>query len=128
MPEVTITIGGRNFEVACQDGEQPFLEAAAAMLDTEAQSMASQMGRITEARMLLMSGLLLADKTAALEERVAQLEAERSALKAELAAAASRPAQRVEVPVIPQALSDSLAELAARAEALADDMENTSLA
>ena len=126
MPEVTITIGGRNFEVACQDGEQPFLEAAAAMLDTEAQSMASQMGRITEARMLLMSGLLLADKTAALEEQVAQLEAERTALKAELAAAANRPVHRVEVPVIPQALSDSLAELAARAEALAEDMEATS--
>jgi len=126
MPEVTITIGGRNFEVACQDGEQPFLEAAAGMLDIEAQSMAGQMGRITEARMLLMSGLLLADKTAALEERVAQLEAERTALKGELAAASNRPAQRVEVPVIPQALSDSLAELAARAEALADDMETTS--
>ncbi|MGS4946615.1 cell division protein ZapA [Meridianimarinicoccus sp. RP-17] len=125
MPEVTITIGGRNFEVACQDGEQPFLEAAAAMLDIEAQSMAGQMGRITEARMLLMSGLLLADKTAALEEKVQQLEAERAALEAELANAASRPAQRVEVPVIPQALSDSLAELAARAEALADDMDAT---
>lgn len=125
MPEVTITIGGRNFEVACQDGEQSFLEAAAAMLDIEAQSMAGQMGRITEARMLLMSGLLLADKTAALEEQVQQLEAERAALKAELANAASRPTQRVEVPVIPQALSDSLAELAARAEALADDMDAT---
>jgi cell division protein ZapA len=123
MPEVTITIGGRNFEVSCQDGEQPFLESAAAMLDIEAQSMAGQMGRITEARMLLMSGLLLADKTAALEEKVQQLEAERAALKAELADAASRPAQRVEVPVIPQALSDSLAELAARAEALADRAE-----
>ena len=125
MPEVTITVGGRNFEVACQDGEQPFLESAAAMLDIEAQSMAGQMGRITEARMLLMSGLLLADKTAALEDRVAQLEAERTALKAELSAAANRPVQRVEVPVIPQALSDSLAELAARAEALAEDMETT---
>jgi len=122
MPEVTITIGGRNFEVACQDGEQPFLEAAAAMLDAEAQSMAAQLGRITEARMLLMSGLLLADKTAALEERVRHLEAERGALKDELANATRQPAQRVEVPVIPQALSDSLAELAARAEALADDM------
>lgn len=124
MPEVTITIGGRTFEVACQDGEQPFLEAAAAMLDTEAQSMAGQMGRITEARMLLMSGLLLADKTAALEEQVEKLAAERAALKAELANSANRPAQRVEVPVIPQALSDSLAELAARAEAWADDMES----
>ena len=29
MPEVNISIGGRLFEVACQDGEQRYLEAAA---------------------------------------------------------------------------------------------------
>ena len=31
MPEITIQIGGRNFEVACQDGEEHFLQAAAAI-------------------------------------------------------------------------------------------------
>ncbi|PWR03134.1 cell division protein ZapA [Meridianimarinicoccus roseus] len=123
MPEVHITIGGRQFEVACQEGEQPFLEAAAALLDAEAQPMTEQMGRIPEARLLLMSGLLLADKTIAMEDRVATLEEENAALKAQLSDASARPAQRVEVPVIPAALADSLAELAARAEALADDME-----
>ena len=36
MPEVQIEIGGRAFSVACQDGEEPYLQAAARMLDTEA--------------------------------------------------------------------------------------------
>jgi len=46
MPEVLITIGGRQFEVACQDGEEHFLRAAAAMLDTEAQPLLTAMGRL----------------------------------------------------------------------------------
>ena len=42
MPEVTIHIGGRSFEVACQDGEEHFLHSAAKMLDDEAQALAAQ--------------------------------------------------------------------------------------
>ena len=40
MPQVEVTIGGRGFEVACQDGEEPFLVAAAKMLDSEAREIA----------------------------------------------------------------------------------------
>ena len=36
MPEIDISIGGRNFNVSCQDGEETFLRSAAAMLDAEA--------------------------------------------------------------------------------------------
>ncbi|MDZ4135512.1 MAG: cell division protein ZapA, partial [Paracoccaceae bacterium] len=57
MPDLEIVIGGRSFQVACQAGEEHFLRTAAAMLDTEAQPLVSQMGRIPESRMLLMSGL-----------------------------------------------------------------------
>lgn len=70
MPEVTIVIGGRNFEVACREGEEHFLASAAAMLDEEARTLQDSIGRVPESRMLLMAGLMLADKTAALEEQV----------------------------------------------------------
>ncbi len=70
MPEVTIVIGGRNFEVACREGEEHFLASAAAMLDEEARTLQDSIGRVPESKMLLMSGLMLADKTAALEEQV----------------------------------------------------------
>jgi len=71
MPEITIKIGGRDFDVVCKDGEEPFLQSAAAMLDVEAQALAGAMGRIPESRMLLMAGLMLADKTASLEDQLA---------------------------------------------------------
>lgn len=119
MPEVQISIGERVFEVSCQEGEESYLQSAAALLDTEARALVGQIGRLPEARMLLMAGLMLADKTAGLEERLAVAEAELEQLRN----APVPPPERVEVPVIPQQLSDSLAEIAARAEALAESVE-----
>ena len=119
MPDVTITIGNREFDVACQDGEEHFLRSAASMLDTEAQTLVSQIRHLTESRMLLMSGLMLADKTAGLddnlkaaEKRIAELEAELA--EAQAAAKAAR---------IPDDVADTMAEIAARAEAIAMAVE-----
>ena len=70
MSQVTIKIGGRSFDVVCQEGEENYLKTAAAMLDEEAQKLESAGARITESRMLLMAGLLLADRTAASEEKL----------------------------------------------------------
>ncbi|WIV51832.1 cell division protein ZapA [Marivivens sp. LCG002] len=119
MPQVEIKIGGRVFEVACQEGEEQFLHSAAAMLDIEASSLSAQIGRMPEARMLLMSGLMLADKTAGLEDRLREAEAKIAEMQARLDA----PKEKVEVPVVPASVGETLAELAARAEALADQVE-----
>jgi cell division protein ZapA len=131
MPEVTIQIGGRDFDVSCQEGEQVYLQAAARMLDDEAQVLSDQIGRMPEARMLLMSGLMLADKTAAVEDRIKEVEeqlAQRESELAELRAAPAPEPERIEVPVVPQEVSDTLAELAARAEALAAELEEKTAA
>lgn len=127
MPHVEITIGGRSFEVACQEGEEHYLHSAAAMLNTEAAHLSEQIGRMPEARMLLMAGLMLADKTAGLEEKVRAADDKLATLQARLDVLEGQPApapERVEVPVIPAEVTDTLAELAARAEALADSLES----
>lgn len=119
MAELEISIGGRSFAVACQPGEEHFLRAAAALLDAEAQSLLAQLGRQPEARMLLMAGLMVADKTAALEDEL-------RGLKAKLAEIQARPVperERIEVAVLPKAVGETLAEIAARAEALAEQVE-----
>jgi cell division protein ZapA len=125
MPEIHITIGGRQFEVACQEGEESYLHSAAKMLDDEAQVLSDQVGRMPEARMLLMAGLLLADKTASVEDKITEVRAELAEREAELAGLRNvviEP-ERIEVPVVPQTVTDTLAELAARAEALAASVE-----
>ena len=123
MPQVEVTIGGRTFEVACQDGEEQYLVTAAALLDAEAAHLSAQIGRMPESRMLLMAGLMLADRTAGLEDRLRAAEQEVDGLRAQMEAAAARPAPRIEVPVIPQEIHDSMADIAARAEALAEQVE-----
>jgi cell division protein ZapA len=122
MPDIEIEVGGRSFLVGCQEGEEHFLRTAAQMLDTEAQVLLAQTGRIPEARMLLMAGLMLADKTAGAEDQLREARGRLTELEAQVAQLQARPApaaERVEVPVIPQEVTDTLAEIAARAEALA---------
>lgn len=123
MPQVEITIGGRSFEVACQEGEEHYLTTAAAMLNAEASQLSEQIGRMPESRMLLMAGLMLADRTAGLEDQLRESELELNGLRAQIEEAAARPAPRVEVPVIPNEVYDTLAEIAARAESLAEQVD-----
>ena len=96
------------------------------MLDDEAAVLASQIGRIPEPRMLLMAGLMLADKTAGLQDKLREMEDKMAEKDAELAQFRDAPMpapERVEVPVVPASVTDTLAEVAARAEALADQLE-----
>ena len=74
MSQVTVEIGGRAFDVVCQEGEEEFLQAAAAMLNEEAAKIDTGGQRIPESRMLLMAGLLLADRTAAVEDKIEQMD------------------------------------------------------
>ena len=97
MPEVQIEIGGRSFDVACQEGEEHYLQAAAKMLDEEASVLSAQIGRIPEARMLLMAGLMLVDKTAGYQDKLREAEdrmAEKEAEYAEKFATPFEAAQR----------------------------------
>ena len=133
MAEVDIEIGGRLFSVACQDGEEPYLRSAAKMLDTEAAVVLGQIGRMPPDRMLLMAGLMLADKTAALEDDLRELQDKINTQDKALRSAEERLADRARRiselqeagprTELPDQLTDGLAELAARAEALADELE-----
>lgn len=132
MPDMTIEIGGKAFTVACQEGEEKFLTSAAELLDREAQVLVGSGARLTQDRMLLMAGLMLADKTISAEEELREMDrrlARQDQLVAELEA---RPAPAPEVreivkevevvkqvDVIPDAAVERLDALAERAEALA---------
>ena len=131
MPEVTINIGSRPFQVACQEGEEHFLQSAAALLDHEASTLMDQIGRLPEARMLLMAGLMLADKAAGTDDQLKALEDKVAQQEAWIEEFQSKPQPeptRVEVAVVPDEVTQTLAELAARAEALADAAEEKAAA
>ncbi len=126
MPDQVITIGHKEFSVSCQPGEEQYLLAAAEMLDAEARTLLNQIGRVPADRMLLMAGLMLADKTAEADDSLKSAQAEIASLRDEISRLHARPEpepRRVEVPVIPEDVTDAFTELTARAEAVADELE-----
>jgi len=74
MPEVAIKIGDKKFTVTCQPGEESALEAAAGLLNDEASFLVSEIGQLSEQKLLLMSGLMLADKMTAQSQKLAKAE------------------------------------------------------
>ena len=74
MPEVAINIGDKKFTVTCQPGEESALEAAASLLNDEAAFLVSEIGQLSEQKLLLMSGLMLADKMATQSDKLAKSE------------------------------------------------------
>ncbi len=74
MPEVAINIGDKKFTVTCQPGEESALKAAAGLLNDEASFLVSEIGQLSEQKLLLMSGLMLADKMTAQSEKLTKAE------------------------------------------------------
>lgn len=59
MAEVSLTVGGRAYRLACRDGEEEDLRAAASLLDSRVSGLMQAHGAIAEPRLLLMAALLL---------------------------------------------------------------------
>ena len=75
MPEVAINLGDKKFTVTCQPGEESALESAASLLNEEASYLVSEIGQLSEQKLLLMSGLMLADKMFSQSQKLTKCEA-----------------------------------------------------
>jgi cell division protein ZapA len=62
MAEVALSVGGRVYPIACRDGEEAHLQALAARVDAKTGEAKAAVGDTGEARLLLLSALLLADE------------------------------------------------------------------
>jgi len=62
MGQINVTIGGREYPLACGDGEETHLTELAAHLQRKADELTSALGTMSEPRLLLMAGILVADE------------------------------------------------------------------
>ena len=62
MANVDLQIGSRRYTVACRDGEEESLRAAAALVDGKSREALAGLGTLSEARQFLFASLLLADQ------------------------------------------------------------------
>ncbi|WP_336986633.1 cell division protein ZapA [Altererythrobacter aquiaggeris] len=70
MSEVTLTIGGKDYVVACGDGEEAHIARLGQSIDAKLKQMGDTGGN--EARRLLFASLLLADEVADLKNNSAE--------------------------------------------------------
>ena len=59
---VDLTIAGRTYQVACRQGEEENLRAAARLVDGKSREALAGLGTLSEARQFLFASLLLADQ------------------------------------------------------------------
>ena len=82
MPQVTVTIAGRTYRMACGDGEEQHLEGLAALFDGKIEEMRKSFGEIGDMRLHVMAAITIADELADTRRRMAALEGEVAALRA----------------------------------------------
>jgi cell division protein ZapA len=59
---IDLSIAGRTYQVACRDGEEENLRAAARLVDGKSREALAGLGTLSEARQFLFASLLLADQ------------------------------------------------------------------
>ncbi len=109
MAQVTVSILGRDYDVACDDGQEAHLSRLGTYVDKRIQELVAAVGDVGEARLLVMVSLLLADE---LSDLYAELEVARSA------DAGARALLSAE-----DSLSANIEDLAVRIEVIAERLE-----
>jgi len=98
MPQISVTINGRSYPVACDEGEEQRIQALARMIDGKVNEFARQVGQAGEARLLVLAALVLADELDETRQALRKLDggSPAGAHSGALAAGMERLAARVE--------------------------------
>lgn len=83
MPQVTVTIAGRTYRMACDDGQEEHLNGLARRLDTTIDELRGVFGEIGDQRLTVMSAITVLDQLAETERRLAATEADLARLRTE---------------------------------------------
>ncbi len=62
MPEISLNINERNYQVTCDDGQEEHLRRLAGHLDERIQGLVGAVGQVGEGRLLVMASLMVADE------------------------------------------------------------------
>ena len=122
MSQVNVTINGRQFRMACEDGEEEHLLELAADLDQRIARLRARFGEIGDTRLTVMAALTLADELSETKRKLERVEPELATLQdasvvsadrhqatqAAVAAALNAAAERIET--ITKRLNQSIPE------------------
>jgi len=98
MSHVSVTIHGRQYRMACEDGQEDHLVRLARDLDQRIEQLKASFGAIGDMRLIVMAALTLGDELSEAAKRVRRLEEELSALQ-DARVASSERAQAMQIAV-----------------------------
>lgn len=90
MAQVNVTINGRQFRMACEDGQESHLMGLAKELEDRIQGLRGQFGEIGDSRLTVMAALMVADEFSEATKKLRRLEEELAALQDARVTAADR--------------------------------------
>ena len=90
MSQVSVTINGRQFRMACEDGQEGHLMELARDLDTRIEGLRTKFGEIGDTRLTVMAALTIADVLSENAQRIKRLEDEVAVLADARATAADQ--------------------------------------
>ena len=70
VSQVEITINGRQYRVACEDGQESHLTNLANYFDGKMKSLVDEVGQIGDTSLMVMAGLLIADELSDLNQEL----------------------------------------------------------
>ncbi len=82
MSQVSVSINGRQYRMACEDGQEDHLLNLARDLDSRIEGLRKKFGEIGDARLTVMAALTIADALAETSVRMKRLEDELGAMHA----------------------------------------------
>ena len=98
MAQVAVTVNGKTFEIACDDGQEQRVAELSREIDRRVAALAGSIGQVGENRLLLLAGLMIADELSEARSSLTRLESARTEgqEQAELAERLDLLARRVE--------------------------------
>lgn len=131
MPELDLDIGGRLYRVACDPGQEDATQQAAKLISAEAHNILNAAGQMPESRMLLLAGLMLADRLRSQGDDMASQSEKMRALELRAERAEAEAAKTPEPAATDPGLFDAeersarelLEQVVLELEALAEDLE-----
>jgi len=115
MGQVSVTINGRQYRMACDDGQEDYLTRLAEDLDQRIEQLRTDFGEIGDMRLTVMAALIVADELSEQGQRARRIEDEVTALQdARLLAVDEAKANEAAMAAAFNSAADRIAKLAMR--------------
>ena len=62
MSEISLSINGRSYLVACEEGQEDHLKKLGTFIDERMRDLSARVGTVGDARLLVMTALLISDE------------------------------------------------------------------